>query len=271
MRKMMLTTRSRRVVELVRERPAAQAENRAGARAKVVPHNPFHAVLNDGAWAGEPCFVIGGGPSLRGFDFERLRGRGRVIAINRAYEFAPFADMLFFMDNKFYKRCHEPRNIATWQAFQGYKVFLDLMGRTYDDCYHVRTMGRNGFSSSIARGLYHGNNSGVGALGIALCLRARPIYLLGYDMRFDGKNSHFHDGYGPRPHEGVVRSFCRDFERMAKHIPDKRGIVNLNPRSMLRIFPFGNIDEVLGDGKTRQGVGDDGSAVRAPELLPASA
>jgi len=79
--------------------------------------------IQDGEWAGEPCFIIGGGPSLKGFDFESLRGKGRVIAINRAYEHVPFADVHFFMDNRYYKRV---QGEAAWQTFRGRKVYLNM-------------------------------------------------------------------------------------------------------------------------------------------------
>jgi hypothetical protein len=269
---MMLTTRSRRVQELLRDRQRLINEGRDAVKRQVAPHNPASQVLHDGDWAGKPAFLIGGGPSLLGFDFERLRGKGHVIAINRAFEFIPFADILFFMDWKFYKRCHDIPDIREkWTSFTGHKVFLNLMGRKLDDVYSMRSLGRNGVSGSLAKGLYHGNNSGVGALNLALCLRAQPIYLLGYDMRHEGGRSHFHGGYGPRASEHTAKSFIREFERMAKALGERRKtIINLNPRSGLRIFPFGNVDEVLRD-KTGQGVGDDARAVPAPELQPASA
>ena len=270
--KQILTTRSRAVTEVVREHAARQQELRHQTRLKHNPHNPASAVLLDGAWHDETCFLIAGGPSLHGFDFERLRGRGRVIAINRAMEFVPWADVAFFMDNKFYKRMHEPRYRAAWDGFEGKRVFLDLIGRPYDDCYHVRSLGRAGLSSSVASGLYHGNNSGVGALNLALCMKASPIYLLGYDCRHMNGRAHFHDGYGPRSNENVVRGFARDFERQARFVRRLNArIVNLNPASLLRAYPFSTIDEVLKDGQTRQGVGDNDDVVLAPELQPASA
>src|SRR5262245_11725062 len=46
----------------------------------------FYDVLPDTAWRGYRCFLIGGGPSLKAFDFSRLRGQ-RTIAINRSIEF----------------------------------------------------------------------------------------------------------------------------------------------------------------------------------------
>jgi len=267
MERMLLTTRSRQVAQIMRERDQRIRENKASLKRVVHPHNPASAVIPDGAWRDEPCFVVAGGPSLTGFDFERLRGHGKVIAINRAFEFIPWADILFFMDNKFYKMCHEGERYAKWLEFKGRKVFLDLMGRKYDDCYHVRSLGRVGMSRSLTSGLYHGNNSGVGALNLALVLRANPIYLMGYDMRFEGGRSHFHGGYGPRASEQTVRGFVRDFERMAKFMKEERKTIwNLNPRSGLRIFRFSTIDEVL-NGPTGQGVGHDPLPVPEPVLL----
>jgi hypothetical protein len=264
---MLLTTRSRSVQQIHENRAAHLAEHQADMKRTVEPHNPFHEVLADGAWRNEPCFLVGGGPSLIGFDFERLRGRGRVIAINRAFEFVPFADILFFMDWKFYRLCHDqPNRYQLWQDFKGYKAFLNIMGRKLDDCYSIRSLGRNGASASIRGGLHHGNNSGVGALNLALCLKARPIYLLGYDMRHENGRAHFHDGYGGDRREKTVISFAREFAYIGRSLMDKSGVINLNPRSGLRIFPFGDIDEVL-NGPARKSLGYDASSVRESTVL----
>lgn len=52
-------------------------------------------------WPGETCFIVCGGPSLRGFDFKRLRGR-KVIAVNSSIFSAPFADALVFGDGRWW-------------------------------------------------------------------------------------------------------------------------------------------------------------------------
>jgi hypothetical protein len=265
---MLLTTRSRATKKIVREHRAAIDTNRDNLKRQIAPHNPLTDSLSDGAWRDEPCFLIGGGPSLRGFDFERLRGRGKIIVINRAYEFVQFADLLFFMDWKFYKLCHEePERRRLWESFAGRKVFLNLMGRKVDDCFSVRSAGRSGISWHIGKGLYHGNNSGHGALNLALALGARPIYLLGYDMKNDAEgHTHFHSGYGlGRMNPNVARSFVKEFVEMAKRIPQIDYIYNLNPLSGLRAFRFKAIDEVL-NGQAIEDLGrnvaDSGDAVR---------
>ena len=38
------------------------------------PQQSLQRLLEDGAWAGRRCFIVGGGPSLKGFDFRRLKG-----------------------------------------------------------------------------------------------------------------------------------------------------------------------------------------------------
>jgi len=252
--KRMLTTRDRSVAELVRNRTKMLAERRMEANRKIKPYRPFHEVMRDGAWAGERCFIIGGGPSLLGFDFERLRGRGKVIAINRAFEVAPFADICFFMDassNTFYGlvkggKLGEATRQA-WEAFEGFKVYLNLVGRKLEDVYSIRSLGKTGVSNSIKKGLYHGNNSGVGAIGLAMCLKANPIYLLGFDCGFSGGKSHYHGGYPAKMSENIFKGFAHDFARLNKFIKRTRfRVVNLNPKSRLRCFPFSTIEEVLG-------------------------
>lgn len=249
----------------MRNRDAAMAENVQRARLKINPHRPVWEVLPDGAWAGEQCFIVGGGPSLIGFDFERLRGKGRIIVINAAYLDVPFADVLFFMDGSkttFYglvhnsRLCDRPDCLEAWNNFAGHKVFLNLMGRKYDDVHSVRSIGRMGLSHSLRNGLYHGNNSGVGAVGLAACLHANPIYLLGIDCKFTGGKTHYHGKYPATMTENVFKSFIRDFERLNKFIQRTQfKVVNLNPDSGVRCFPFSTIDEVLGDGKVSEPTG----------------
>lgn len=50
----------------------------------------FGEVRKDEAWA-PGCYVVGSGPSLRGFDYESLRGQ-KIIAVNSAVRFVPWAD-----------------------------------------------------------------------------------------------------------------------------------------------------------------------------------
>ncbi len=260
MQRQFLRTNDPAVQRAIADQDKLHQENIARMKRISDPPRPLWEVLPDGAWQNEPAFIIGGGPSLRGFDFERLRGHGRVIAINRAYEFIPWADLLFFMDYQFWQFEHAPERLPLWEAFQAPKAFLNIMGRDLTDCYNIRAVDRSGVSLSHKKGLYHGNNSGYGALQLALALGCRPIYLLGYDMRDAGRNrgdsglTHWHDGYG-RTSLAIPLSFKRDFEMAAKSL-NRFPIYNLNPNSGLRVFNFKSIEEVLDVG-TGQSMGHD--------------
>ena len=54
-------------------------------------------------WIGETVVCIGGGPSLTLADVTSIAGKARVIAINDAYRMAPWADMLYACDLKWWR------------------------------------------------------------------------------------------------------------------------------------------------------------------------
>lgn len=225
-------------------------------------------VLADGAWAGHRCFIIGGGPSLRGFNFAQLKGE-KIIVINRAFEVCPFADIMFSMDNRFYNwliRGQLPGSLEKFMAFKGLKVWLEVSNNNYHHgIYYVVGLPTDGFPHSLKAGIYHGNHSGYGALQLALVLGADPIYLLGYDMKHQGKQTHFHSGYPSRQGEHTLQSFKLGLDRMAPLIRKAgRKVINLNPYSALKCFEFGILEKVLNHGRNdSDGAASDGTQAQA--------
>jgi len=216
----------------------------------------LHRYLPDGSWKRQRCFIVGGGPSLKGFDFKRLEGE-RVIAINRAYLDCPFADIMYFMDkNRFYRWTMDGKfGEKAKQAFinfNGLRVFI-YMNHEVPDVLYVPRAGRRGVPFSLQDGINTGTNSGYGALQIAICLQANPIYLLGFDMKheinYDGKEvQNYHSGYPHYQPESVVHSFIKGFAELKSELQVSHRslrIINLNPDSALRCFEFGHIKEVL--------------------------
>lgn len=210
--------------------------------------SPTPGTLTDGEWAGQPCFIVGGGESLKGFDFNRLWRAGRIIVINRAFESVPFADIIFFMDKPYYEDIlrgkYGAEVVAKWQAFRGRKVFVNLSGdKMGPDIISVQSSvtGIHGAPKPISAGLYNGNCSGSGAIYLAVALGADPIYLLGYDC----KGKHFHDGYGQETGDRVGKIFADSLAELAKHVGPSYRILNLNSDSASRAFPFGDADKIL--------------------------
>lgn len=205
--------------------------------------------MPDKAWKGERCFVVGGGPSLINFDWELLRDAGRIIAVNRAIEKVPWADMMFSMDSRLYQWYHErrlemkPEALQAYDNFEGYKVWLDSHCYQFrPDIYMVRFLGKSGVSLSLQRGIYSGGNSGYSAMMLAVVMGCNPIILLGFDMGHDNGRSHFHDGYPVRSCNPLTRSWIQGFDEAAPRLQETGvQVINANPHSNIRCFPFGNI------------------------------
>ena len=64
------------------------------------------------------CYIIGGGPSLIGFDWSKLDGKF-VIAINRAYEVLPNAQIVYFTDDDYYQRHRSEMLAHSGKKFRG--------------------------------------------------------------------------------------------------------------------------------------------------------
>jgi len=244
----MITTRDRRVEKMQAANWRELQLQRTGVhpppRLEVSDERIFFNVLPDGSWEGKSCFLIGGGPSLRGFDFSRLAGE-LTIGINRAYE-RHDCTIMFFMDSQYHEWITNgemgAEAKAKFQAFKGLKACLYTMEYDYPKgIYLLPCAGGDVFGESMEFGLGSGTNSGYAALNLAVCLGANPIYLLGFDMNSqDGKQEWWHDGYPVKQEKKVYQQFRRDFEAVAPELAS-RGVrvVNLNPQSELRCFEFG--------------------------------
>ena len=224
----------------------------------------LYEVLPDRSWKGKPCIVVGGGPSLEDFDWELLRG-WRVIGVNRVYErFDP--TIIFSMDTRFLRWIMEEKYgdeaKKKFMASKAYKVWLCTYNcKLAPEIYIVKvwknySQGFRAFPDTMLNGIGHGNNSGYGALNLAVCLGADPIYLLGYDMSYrkikdDGPfdavtRTHWHEGH-PQPHSpNTVERFVQYFQLPAVKAKEKGfEIINLNPKSALPYFPKRPCEEVL--------------------------
>ena len=140
---------------------------------------------------GETIYIIGGGPSLKNFDFKTLIGK-KTIAINKAIVYHPTASILYWTDGRFY----------TWfknevDSYKGLKFTLKPHSQ-YTHDINVLRKGKPYGLEDDPQTLSHGFNSGYAAINLSYHLGAKRIVLLGFDMTNDGTQTHFHDGYPTR-------------------------------------------------------------------------
>ena len=209
----------------------------------------FYKLVPDRSWKGSRCFIIGGGPSLKDFDFSRLRGE-LTIGINRAYERFD-CTILFSMDAQYLRWILTDKINAQAKTkfgdFKGYRVWTFTEKWDYPQgVYLINTLGGYQISYSMEMGLGTGANSGFSALNLAICLGANPIYLLGFDMKGEnGKQAWWHDGYPNKQPEKVYERFRADFGKIAPELEMKKiRVVNLNRQSAMKCFEFGDFEDI---------------------------
>lgn len=194
---------------------------------------------------GETVFLVAGGPSLIGFDFSRLKNR-RVLAINRAHEFLPGAELLWWSDASFWRRNKEALMVhaARWKG-TGHLHYQE--GELPPDIHVYRFTGPHGFDDR-ADCLRDGNSSAYAAMHLLAHLGAAKIVLLGLDLRFGpNRESHFHSGHGRLHLEVTLTDLMAPmFLSLARPLA-QRGIevLNASPTSALTIWPRCSIDEAL--------------------------
>lgn len=192
-------------------------------------------------WPGETFVILGGGPSLTLADVEAVRGRARVIAVNDAYRLAPWADVLYACDAKWW----------TWHngvpTFAGLKFALEAPAGDWLGVEVLRNTGYSGLETA-RDGLKTGRNSGYQAINLAVHLGAARIVLLGFDMGLDVDGRSHWFGEHPEPMASPYDQMIELFRTLPE--PLKAAgveIVNCSRRTRLDAFRIADLETVLAE------------------------
>jgi hypothetical protein len=201
-------------------------------------------------WKGETVFVVGGGPSVALQRPHRLEGR-KVIVVNSSYETCPFADILFFGDNRWHVEHSGRPEFKAFIARGGWVVtvshpsgapYLKKLARI------VPTCDANGLTTTRV-GLSSQKTSFQGAINLAAMMGAKRIVLLGLDgKRTANGMTHHHT-----PHKWPTKPGVITWDRQKPQLkwivqPLKdRGIevFNTNPDSAFDFWPHAPIEDFL--------------------------
>jgi hypothetical protein len=187
-------------------------------------------------WSGETVACIGSGPSLHADDVGYLRGRCRVIAVNDNYKLAPFADVLYACDLKW------------WDWHKGAPGFAGSKWTQDSDAAHkyclnyIKAIAGSGLS--LEPGVIHtGQNSGFQAINLAHQFGAGRVLLVGYDMKIgsDGKAHWF--GEHPDKARSVYKHWLRHFDAIARQGVIE--VINCTRDSALTMFPMQKLADAL--------------------------
>ena len=152
---------------------------------------------------------MGGGPSLKDFDFSKLNGH-HVIAVNKSIFDVHHANYFLTIDYTFLRKI----DLIKFNQINTTKVFVinlannyikEVSGKIIDTRWNlfydlkpfdviIKSKSINGFGNTFGD-FRNGLNSGYCALQLAILLRYTKINLLGFDLSIDKNKTHYHTGY----------------------------------------------------------------------------
>tara|TARA_R110001606_G_scaffold277614_1_gene425674 strand:- start:55 stop:855 length:801 start_codon:yes stop_codon:yes gene_type:complete len=230
-----------------KETPAQAARIRRNSRRRIVEAEPelhkdkIEYTTVEKIFKDETVYIIGGGPSLKNFDFRKLIG-SKTIAINKALLFHSQADVLYWTDSRFYSwHKNEIDN------YKGLKFTIKTGGK-YTTDIKILKKGKAFGIETDPQTVAHGNNSGYAAINLAYHLGASRIILLGFDMGGNSQSTHFHDGYPAKaaPDSMYKEKFIPGFNQLNSELKDSSiSILNASPSSKLTVFPKITLEQAL--------------------------
>jgi len=180
----------------------------------------------------DTIYIIGGGASLRGFDFGKLAGK-KVLTINCAFKFVK-PDLMTWNDPDVYWKNRAEIDAIKCEKYVRREAAIEG-ATTYQITHEFH--GKEG----MIKGIYGGGKanefySGITAISLAIALNFSPICLLGYDGGPIGNDLHFHE-YSRN--KDVFTNTVDFYDAFAGY-----EIINLSPASRIKAFPKREFVEV---------------------------
>lgn len=202
-------------------------------------------------WLGATVLVMASGPSMSEADAQRVRAwrtgvtpyLRRVIVINTTFRLAPWADVLYACDAKWWD--YHAAEVSAL-GFCGGLWSIQTEARARHGVQIIES--KRGAGLGREPGVINqGTNSGYQAINFAWQCGAARIVLLGFDMHEVGGRAHWH-----ADHPGKIRranpyaQWLLKFPQLASDL-DEEGceVVNCTPNSALRAFQQMPLDEAL--------------------------
>jgi hypothetical protein len=193
-------------------------------------------------YAGENIIVMGSGPSLFNFNFDYLKNKN-VIAVNNAVKYCnPFA--LVSIDSFFVE--HELKLKTNQEEYfqkQNYKSFFFHTVKVYPDQYQdkIVKLSHSSFpkETDLKNGkLYAQDLSGLMGVHLAICLKAKNIFLLGFDCKVNSM-THFSDNEIPHRWKNGKsgENYLKKAEKFHMFNPWRTKIFNVCLDSAITSFP----------------------------------
>jgi hypothetical protein len=195
-----------------------------------------------GDWSDRPVIIVACGPSMAGFDLNRLRGLGHVLAIKEMVFDIPWADEGFSLDLGWISKARRQRDIEQSKM----RIILAL---PTDENLHIDAPAprpgltfverrRGDFLSSDPGIVHSGGNSGFGALTLPYQRHARDVFMFGYDYRTGNGRHHYDNSRYPLAQEhGHWRGWAKKFDLIRDQVAKAGMTITIAGPSEITAFP----------------------------------
>lgn len=211
-------------------------------------------------------FIVGGGASLRDFDFDCLKKQD-TITVNHSLFHVPNPKYWITMDYSFVEKLK--LNKELWDKFiltEAVKFFVanlspgsglqytnnqyNWKGKLIYDLSDIDYTVKSYLIKNFGTWKYfaHGQNSGFCAVQLAICLGYTQIYLLGIDLCIDKGKTHYHELYNSeiQTFNDLLQRYYENFYFSIRDYRGKSKIYSCSEISRLNDFvPYKNIKEIL--------------------------
>jgi len=186
----------------------------------------------------ETIYIVCSGPSLKDFDFNKLKDK-KVIAVNYSAFNIPYFDYVCALDFDFYEDNKEQIKALN-------KPFYAIENYHYSDIYkelNVNLLTHSGEKGYDDRKGFvkHGYNSGYFAVQFALDLGYKEIHILGMDAKYSNNQYFYKNGVD----DNLGYNHLNDYMRALKmQMPKDIKIYNYSLESSVKCFPFKNLNSI---------------------------
>jgi len=211
----------------------------------------------------DEIFIIGGGPSLRGFPFYQLEDK-TTIAVNEAALDVPNPTYCITADSGTFRKLQEGyfKEIDTswvvvtnpnhctmkWENGKFKNIKTGFVYNLFAANMLIKNAGTDGIGFSF-KDFITGYNSGFCGFQLAVLLGYKKIYLLGFDMTRQGSDCHYHNRYkGSGIKKDSLDRFYNNFALALKIIKEETDIEVISCSGVSRlnkIIPYKSFAEII--------------------------
>ena len=201
-------------------------------------------------WAGETAVIAGTGPSLTKEDLEFCKGRAKVLCINTSFQIAPWADGLYFADQRWFE--HHAEAV---KQFPGLKVTIENSHSVVERDPTIKVMRNDDHRAKTNHGLCTepdglrtGRNSGHQGMNLLYHLGVRRILMIGFDLRVVEDKRWWFKEYGWNSGSPNIykNTFIPRFFSLTVPMKEARiEVINCTIGSALKCWPIVPLHEAL--------------------------